>query len=318
MPQDWGNFFDQSPTTEAGIPVAAMRAAVRPAGGPFGKSVAFPAARPMAPSSMLQSPPQPRMDAPLPPDIPKVLPESNELGNIAKGLAGAINPEEDKKKDDFGDRMSAIDAQLQAMAEERQKMAAAVASSSTSGGQGQGQAQGKAVYGGTGAGSGASGNEGFNFNVGNLRTSGINWAGKGQPHNGFETFDTPEAGAAAMYHNLASYASASPDMTLGGAIAKWAPPSENNTTAYISHVAQSAGIDPNTPLATVLSNPDAAAKMMLAMAKMEKGGGLSPAFTIDLFRTVAGGKPAEAQPQTQPQQKAEGGRIRYLRSLVGS
>lgn len=304
--QNWGNFFDQAPTTEGALPVAAMRAAVRPGGGAFGKSVAIPEARPLPPSTLLQSPRNPMPEIARAPEIPFATGTNNEMEGIGKSIAGVINPESEKK-DDFSQRMSTIDQQLAAMAEERKKLAAATAAATPT------NPTGKPTYSGTGAGSNAAGPEGFNFNVGNIRTSNIGWAGKGQPHNGFETFNTPQAGASAMFNNLTSYASGSPDMTVAGAISKWAPPSENNTAAYIAHVAKNAGIDPNTPLSKVLSDPDAAAKVMLAMARMEKGQGLHPAFNHDLFRTVAGGKP----PENKQAGYAEGGRVRYLRSLVG-
>jgi len=316
--QNWGSFFDQAPTTEGALPVAAMRAAVRPTGGPFGAGSVFPKMAPVGPSVALQSPPIPRMEMAQAPEMKIDTTERNDISDLGKGIAGIIDPEsqKEKKPDGFNERMSAIDAQLQAMAEERKKLAAATAAATGAGG--PNAATAKPTYGGTGAGSNAAGPEGFNYNVGNIRTSNIGWQGKGQPHNGFETFSTPQAGAAAMFNNLASYASSNPAMTVAGAVAKWAPPSENNTQGYIAHVAKTAGIDPNTPLATVLSDPDTAAKVMRAMAIMEKGQGLHPAFTHDLFRTVAGGKPPDAPTNVPVQNKAKGGRVRYLRSLLGA
>lgn len=158
--------------------------------------------------------------------------------------------------------------------------------------------------------------EGFANNVGNIRATNIGWQDKGQPHNGFETFATPQAGANAMYKNLSSYVRSNPNMTVGDAIAKWAPPNENNTQAYVARIAQ-AGIDPRAPLSAVLGNPDAATRLMMTMGAHEKGG-LPPGFGPSTFAAAAGGgqappqiaqgdNVAAASPGMPPQPAAPGG-----------
>lgn len=129
--------------------------------------------------------------------------------------------------------------------------------------------------------------EQYRYNLGNIRTSNIDWQGKTTPFKGFESFETPEAGARAMFKNLASYAKATPNMTLEGAIAKWAPPSENKTKNYIEFVAKNAGIDKETLLSDILSDPATAAKMMFWMGTMEHGQNLPKVFTPEFLAKVA-------------------------------
>lgn len=140
------------------------------------------------------------------------------------------------------------------------------------------------------------GNAGFANNVGNIRATNINWQDKGQPHNGFETFGTPQAGANAMAKNLQAYVKAQPNMTVADAIKKWAPPNENNTAAYIRGLAESTGINPGMPLAQVLQDQALAATLMDGIGRIEKGG-LPQGFTADTFMTAAapGAPPQVAQ-----------------------
>jgi hypothetical protein len=65
-------------------------------------------------------------------------------------------------------------------------------------------------------------------------------------------FKTPEEGLAAMDQNLQSYGKQGVK-TLSGVIAKWAPPNENDTQAYIADVSKRLGVDPNAPVD--LNNP---------------------------------------------------------------
>lgn len=80
---------------------------------------------------------------------------------------------------------------------------------------------------------------GGNNNFGNMRPNGAS--------TGFQQFASPQEGLAAIDKNLQSYGNQGVN-TLSGIISKWAPPSENNTQAYISDVAKRLGIDPNQPL----------------------------------------------------------------------
>lgn len=137
--------------------------------------------------------------------------------------------------------------------------------------------------------------EGYAYNVGNLRVSGVPWTGKGPGFNGFETFDTPYSGARAMVNNLKSYTVHNPDITLGQAITKWAPPKENDTAAYIARVVKDTTIQPDMKLAKILADPDLAVRVLMSMGAHEKGKGLHPAFTRELFLSALSGTPPKAK-----------------------
>ncbi|CAB4165340.1 hypothetical protein UFOVP833_50 [uncultured Caudovirales phage] len=175
----------------------------------------------------------------------------------------------------------------------------------------EGQREDAAMWGfGPGASSGGGGGgaaptvggvgtpQGFQNNIGNIRTSGAAWPGKGEPYKGFETFATPEAGAGAMFSNLQAYIKQNPGVTVAQAIAKWAPPNENATGAYIQRVAEETGINPGLPLAEVVKNPVDAARIMTAMGSVEKGG-IPKGFTPDTF--VQAATPGFAPPPQAPQ-----------------
>lgn len=137
---------------------------------------------------------------------------------------------------------------------------------------------------------------GFANNLGNIRTSGAAWEGKGAPQNGFETFGTPQQGANAMFKNLQAYIRGNPNMTVADAITAWAPPKENDTQLYIRQVAEGTGINPGMPLAELLKDPAASAQFLDAITRKEKGG-LPPGVTADTFMTATGGQPRPAVPQ---------------------
>ncbi len=82
-------------------------------------------------------------------------------------------------------------------------------------------------------------------NVGNIRPVGSS--------TGFQQFDTPEAGIKAVDDQLRIYGSKHKLKTLREVISRWAPPSENDTEAYIKNVSQRTGIKPDEEID--LSNP---------------------------------------------------------------
>jgi hypothetical protein len=96
-------------------------------------------------------------------------------------------------------------------------------------------------------------------NYGNIRPIGAN--------KGFQSFDTPEAGLAAIDQNLAAYGSKHGINTLGGVISRWSPPNENNTNALIANAAKVTGLDPNQPID--LSDPKIRAMITPAIVKQE-------------------------------------------------
>lgn len=82
-------------------------------------------------------------------------------------------------------------------------------------------------------------------NVGNIRPVGST--------TGFQQFDTPEAGIKAIDDQLRIYGSKHKIKTLREVISRWAPPSENDTEAYIKNVSQRTGLKPDEEID--LSNP---------------------------------------------------------------
>jgi len=150
---------------------------------------------------------------------------------------------------------------------------------------------------------------GFNNNLGNIRASNAPFADKGAPHNGFETFNTPQAGANAMVQNFGAYVKQNPGITVAQAISKWAPPNENDTNLYIRQVAEGTGINPGMTLAELQQDPVAFAQLLDAMTRKEKGG-LPPGVTADTFVNAttprgATGAPAPLQ-INMPQGSADG------------
>ena len=98
-------------------------------------------------------------------------------------------------------------------------------------------------------------------NFGNMRPAGSS--------TGFQQFKSPEEGLAAMDQNLQAYGKKGIN-TLSGIISRWAPPSENDTQAYIKDVSQRLGIkDPNQPLD--LNNPMVRQALGTAIALHEHG-----------------------------------------------
>jgi len=109
-----------------------------------------------------------------------------------------------------------------------------------------------------------------NNNPGNIRKSNIAWLGK-IPGNDpdFETFDTPEHGIRALAVNLKTYQEKYGLNTIYDIISRWAPPSENDTAAYMESVARSTGIPVNEVIS--LSNPVTLTKFVNAIIHHENG-----------------------------------------------
>lgn len=87
-------------------------------------------------------------------------------------------------------------------------------------------------------------------NPGNLRyiaNPARAWNGQIGDNQGFGVYDTAANGVRAMSHQLQEDF-ANGDTTLADLITTWAPPSENDTAAYIAAVAAQTGLDPNARL----------------------------------------------------------------------
>ena len=87
-----------------------------------------------------------------------------------------------------------------------------------------------------------------NNNPGNIR-HGDNWVGmcKKQRDDAFVQFDDPRYGIRAMVRILGSYEKRGV-VTVQQVITTWAPPCENNTSAYINSVSRQLGVKPGVRL----------------------------------------------------------------------
>lgn len=91
-----------------------------------------------------------------------------------------------------------------------------------------------------------------NNNPGNIRHTQDQWAGmaSAQSDPEFVQFISPEFGIRAMAKILKNYM-ARGIVNLSQVISTWAPPTENNTQAYVADVARHSGLDPNSKLSAV-------------------------------------------------------------------
>lgn len=109
-----------------------------------------------------------------------------------------------------------------------------------------------------------------NRNPGNIRRSAVRY--KGEVESGdaaFKAFRTMAWGYRAMFVLLHTYRVRHGVATLRGMIARWAPPSENDTEAYLRTVARRSGIDPDAAIDT--RDRPAMTRIVAAMARVENG-----------------------------------------------
>ncbi len=93
-----------------------------------------------------------------------------------------------------------------------------------------------------------------NNNPGNIRKNATKWQGLApdaqQTDPDFFVFATPSFGIRAMAHTLNTYMTKYGLTTLRGIISRWAPPSENNTDAYIAALVNDTGVGPDEELSS--------------------------------------------------------------------
>lgn len=90
-----------------------------------------------------------------------------------------------------------------------------------------------------------------NHNPGNVERGKDRWLGMSADQSAdarFLVFDTPDAGVRCLMRLLINYQERHGIRTLREAINRWAPPGENNSTAYVQHVSRLTGFDPDEPL----------------------------------------------------------------------
>ena len=115
----------------------------------------------------------------------------------------------------------------------------------------------------------------------------------------FAVFQTPEEGIAASVRQLQLYGQRGLN-TIDQIISRWAPPSENNTAAYIQAVAQRVGVSPNQEID--LSDPNIMRRLVNAMSVQEVG----RVIPEDVLRrgVEIGYQPPQQRAQLTPEQRA--------------
>ncbi len=89
-----------------------------------------------------------------------------------------------------------------------------------------------------------------NNNPGNIRHGGSQWQGMSaeQTDTDFVQFDDPVYGIRALAKLLQNYQRFYELNTIREIINRWAPPSENITTAYVAYVAKIVGVSPDAQI----------------------------------------------------------------------
>lgn len=119
-----------------------------------------------------------------------------------------------------------------------------------------------------------------NNNPGNLKRVGINWRGKSDEQTDaiYVQFDSPHWGIRAMARDIKTDRRQDGANTVAEIIHQWAPPGENDTAAYIAHVAAAMGISATEPFAPTLAN-----KITLISTIIEHENGYQPYSTDTLI-----------------------------------
>ncbi|TFZ46118.1 structural protein P5 [Stenotrophomonas maltophilia] len=115
-----------------------------------------------------------------------------------------------------------------------------------------------------------------NNNPGNIDRSSVVWQGEDrstealQRERRFCVFLTPQAGFRALGKTLLTYQRKHGLRTVKEIINRWAPPIENDTTAYVQEVAKAVGVSPSEVVR--LDTPVTLERLATAIAKHENGG----------------------------------------------
>lgn len=125
-----------------------------------------------------------------------------------------------------------------------------------------------------------------NNNPGNVR-HGSNWQGlaEKQPDASFCTFTDAKYGIRTLAKVLLVYRAKGYD-TVRSIVDRWAPPSENNTGAYVAAVAATMKVDPDTHLD--VSEYSQMYPLVDAIIRHENGRNIYPRTTIDAGLALAG------------------------------
>jgi hypothetical protein len=110
-----------------------------------------------------------------------------------------------------------------------------------------------------------------NNNPGNIDRTDIQWQGMAPDQSSdprFIVFIAPVWGLRAIARTLLTYSRDNVD-TVRGAISRWAPPSENNTLAYVNAVSRAAGVAPDDKID--MTNPGTLMLLVKAIVAQENG-----------------------------------------------
>lgn len=140
-----------------------------------------------------------------------------------------------------------------------------------------------------------------NHNPGNIDRTKERWLGMSADQSGdarFAVFDSPEYGIRALLRTLITYYDRHGLKTVRGVINRWAPPVENNTGAYVGHVAAALGVGPDDEIDT--HDRDTCLALARAIIRHELGNPADygkpthwyPPVVYDKAAALAGFKPA--------------------------
>lgn len=104
-------------------------------------------------------------------------------------------------------------------------------------------------------------------NPGNTRP-GCSFQGEVGTEKGFSVFDTLTNGIRAYYKNLHTAIFVHGRKTIRHYITAYAPPSENDTEAYIAEMSKGTGVGPDQPINT---DPESLIQFALIQFKIENG-----------------------------------------------
>ncbi|MBQ2993709.1 MAG: structural protein P5 [Alistipes sp.] len=110
-----------------------------------------------------------------------------------------------------------------------------------------------------------------NNNPGNIKRSKVCYIGEVRPSNDpiFKQFESMAYGYRAMFMLLYTYDQKLGLNTIELIISRYAPTSENNTTAYVKHVSQLSGVPATSRISS--TNRDIMIHVVAAMSQHENG-----------------------------------------------
>jgi len=151
-----------------------------------------------------------------------------------------------------------------------------------------------------------------NHNPGNLiRHAATRWQGMAADQSGdhrFVIFESPELGLRALLKVLINYHELHDIHTVTGVVSRWAPDSENDTAAYITHVANRLGVAPDA--AIDLTDHDTVLSVARAIVRHENGPGPLAGEWYDEATWHAAARLAGLTPPPKP--------IHHSRTLQGA